>query len=79
MLLQMNILQKIFFMVAVGSVALFVIAANISAMRQFILGDKWQYMFIFRGKSDKVNWLAIISLFNIIISNLGYYIFAGKK
>ena len=75
---RMNTPQKIFFMVAVGSVVIFTIAVNISSTKGFLLGEKWKYMFTL-GKSDRVNWLSIISLFNIIISNLGYYLFADNK
>lgn len=78
MLWRMNTLQKIFFMVAAGSTVIFIIAVNISSTKGFLLGEKWQYMFTI-GKGDRVNWLAIISLFNIIISNLGYYLFADKN
>ena len=75
----MNILQKIFFMVATGSLVIFIIAINISSVGQFTLGEKWQYMFTLGDKGDRVNWLAIISLFNIIISNLGYYLFPDRN
>ena len=51
---RMNTLQKIFIMVAVGSIVILIIAVNISSTKGFLLGEKWQYMFTI-GKGDRVN------------------------
>ena len=75
----MNDKQKIFAMVAVGSIILWFITVfglgfdGESPGR--ILSD-FQYYF---KKGDRTNWLGIIAIFNIAVSILGFFLFKDKK
>jgi hypothetical protein len=75
----MNLTQKIFVLLGVGSVILFIIGAEISIARHIDFGD-FDKMFKIgqRGESPKTNWLAIISAFNIVVSFTGFFLFKDK-
>ncbi len=86
---NMNNIQKMFVMVAVGSLILFLItiyALGFNAY-EWVLNDfgyqdlvfknpfkKW-----FQGVGIRTNWLGIIAIVNISISIVGFFLFKDKK
>ena len=81
--LIMNDKQKIFVMVGVGSLAVFLI--TILATREFSFGHG---LFISRSALDTdailrgvrhTNWFGMIALFNIVVSLTGFFLFADKE
>ena len=69
----MNNLQKIFVMVAIGSIILWFITV-------FALGFDGQYHFksLFK-QGKKINWLGIFAILNIAVSVSGFFLFKDKK
>ena len=78
----MNDKQKIFVMVAVGSIV--VLFISIFGLNQFNLENPFSSYIglnldaINMGKKH-INWFGIIAVFNIVISITGYVLFKDKK
>ena len=71
--LNMNTIQKICVMVFVGSIALAYIGYR-------YLGDNYySNPFAYNTDSFKPNWLLIISIFNIVVSSVAFFLFKDKK
>jgi len=73
---SMNTLQKIFVMVGVGSLVtsfLGIIVSEAYSLESYTLVVFWN-----TGGVDKVNWVFIISVFNIVVSSVGFFLFKDK-
>ncbi len=77
----MNTLQKIFVMVAVGSLVILLItlfATNEFTLKQpFISVTMLDADAILSGKRH-TNWFGMIAVFNIVVSSVGFFLFKGK-
>ena len=79
---SINKMQKIFAMVAVGSIILWLITVFGLGFDGDIRGYEgeiysgFQYYF---KQGSRTNWLGIIAIFNIAVSILGFFLFKDKK
>ena len=76
---SINKMQKIFAMVAIGSIILWfitVIGLGFDGDSPGRLLSDFQYYF---KQGDRTNWLGIIAIFNIAVSILGFFLFKDKK
>ena len=75
----MNTLQKIFVMVGVGSFFMLIIGGQISTY-SVEGGNSIKYLFIqgYTPETLRTNWLAVISVFNIVVSSVGFFLFKDK-
>ena len=75
----MNDKQKIFVMVAVGSIVIFPITviSNIAfSFESFsLMFGSWNSL----NDTSATNWIGMIAVFNIVVSFTGFFLFADKK
>ena len=81
---SINKMQKIFAMVAVGSIILWFITVfglGFDGERYIPIGAgriEFDFQSYFQ-KGNRTNWIGIIAIFNIAVSILGFFLFKGKK
>ena len=76
---SINKMQKIFAMVAVGSIILWFITVfglGFDGDSPNDIYSSFQYYF---KQGNRTNWLGIIAIFNIAVSILGFFLFKDKK
>ena len=66
----MNKIQKICVMVFVGSIAL--------AYMGWVTGSDYNPFWLSNVYPIKPNWLLVISIFNIVVSPVGFFLFKDK-
>ena len=79
---SINKMQKIFAMVAVGSIILWFITVfglGFDGQRYLGYGHSKFDLEQFFKQGKKINWLGIIAIFNIAVSILGFFLFKDKK
>ena len=83
----MNNVQKIFVMVAIGSIFLWFITvlglgfdgqASVKTVSLYDSPYHSDFKYYFK-KYDRINWLGIIAIFNIAVSVSGFFLFKDKK
>ena len=79
---NMNNLQKIFVMVAVGSIVVLMItifATEVFNLKSpFISYTNLGYDAITKYGHKNTNWFGMIAVFNIVVSSIGFFLFKDK-
>ena len=77
----MNVKQKIFVMVTIGSIILWLITVfglGFDGQRYLGYGHSKFDLEQFFKQGKKINWLGIIAIFNIVVSVTGFFLFKDK-